>query len=518
MSKLTKYRVVVVEDEHKIRRNVVQKIEDSGLPFEVVGTASNGLEALTIIHSLQPDVVFTDIRMPKMDGLALIKQLRNDNPEIHIVILSGYSEFDYAKSAMKLGVRDYLLKPLKLETLVDSLSNIRTSLEMNDSITVRNILTSDISGYPSETITIRDEEFIVFLICIGNLCPPIPALSLTTIFHDNWSQILLNDILRSSLQENDQWWIIDEKTPNQKFLLISANNRQPRDIIHLAEEIKQKLLDKSPLYPVNLCHSGAIIQRSDIWEKAQALRFTLSYELSIGISRVIRLTNESNSKKPPISIDPLLRNKITSFLQSGEKALLKQEIFHLLHNWDRMKYPQRLLEIAINQLIRNIHLQTGTLSEEELYQLEHRLYEKLAISTNFPSIFEDVWGIIERMLTVKQDEDIRTQELMHQIAEYMKSNFTEFINIEDISQRYHFTPAYLSKSFKKYYGEAPLKFLIKLRIEEAKRLIQEHPNYDIGKIGEIVGYSDQHYFSRIFKNSTGKSPSEYRELVRETRV
>ncbi|OPH58173.1 hypothetical protein BC351_24870 [Paenibacillus ferrarius] len=518
MSKLTKRRVVVVEDEHKIRRNTVQKIEDSGLSFEVVGTASNGLDALTIIHSLQPDVVFTDIIMPKMDGLALIKQLRNDNPEIHIVILSGYSEFEYAKSAMKLGVRDYLLKPLKLEALIDCLSNIRTSLEMNDSITVRNILTSDISGSLSETNAIRNEEFILFLICIGNLCPSVTAISLTTIFHDNWSRIPLNDILRSSLQENEQWWVIDEKSPNQKFLLISASNRQPRYIVHLAEEIQQKLVDNSPLHSVNLCHGGTITQRSGIWEKAQALRFTLDYELSIGTSRVITQTNGSNLKKPPISIDPLLRNKLTSFLQSGEKALLKQEIFHLLTNWDRLKYPQRLLEIATMQLIRNIHLQTGRISEEELYQLEYGLYEKLAICTDFPSIFEDVWGIIERMLTVKQDEDMGTQKLMHQIAEYMKLNFTEFINIEDISQRYHFTPAYLSKSFKKYYGETPLKFLIKLRIEEAKRLIQENPNYDIGKIGEIVGYTDQHYFSRIFKNSTGKSPSEFRELVRKAHV
>lgn len=238
MSKLTKYRVVVVEDEHKIRRNIVQKIEDSRLSFEVVGTASNGLEALAIIHSLQPDVVLTDIRMPKMDGLALITQVRNDIPEIHIVILSGYSEFEYAKTAMKLGVRDYLLKPLKLEPLIETLSNIRTSLEMNDSTIVRNILTSGISGYPSERMAMRDEDFIVILICIGNLCPPITALSLTTIFHDNWSKIPLNDILKSSLQENEQWWIIDEKSPNQKFLLVSANNRQPTDIIHLAEAIR----------------------------------------------------------------------------------------------------------------------------------------------------------------------------------------------------------------------------------------------------------------------------------------
>lgn len=515
MLKFSKYRVVVVEDEPKIRRNIVQKIEDANLFFEVVGTASNGEEAISIIKSVQPDVVFTDIKMPKMDGLELVKQIRNYFPEIQIVILSGYSEFEYAKSAMKMGVREYLLKPLKIESLLETLSNIRTNIEMNNSTIIRNILSSDIHGYSSisETFTSRDDEFLLFLICIGNLCPPITSIPLTTIFQNNWLKFQLSDIVKS-LQESDKWWVIDEKTPNQKFLLISGTNRQSEVSTIIAEDIKQKLLKHNPTFTINICHNGSIIKLRDIWEKAQALRFTLDCELVVGNSSVISLTNEKHTPKKPILVDQLFRNKMASFIQSGEKSLLRNEILQLFNSWDQLKYPQRLLEKATNQLIRTIYIQTGTLSEEEIYQLEYRLHEKLAISSNFPSIFEDFWEIVERMLILKKDDESDIKKIIDQIAEFIRLNFTEFINFEEIAQKYHFTPAYLSKTFKKLYGETPLKFLIKLRIEEAKRLLQENPLYDIGKIGGIIGYSDQHYFSRIFKNSTGKSPTEYREQIR----
>lgn len=95
---------------------------------------------------------------------------------------------------------------------------------------------------------------------------------------------------------------------------------------------------------------------------------------------------------------------------------------------------------------------------------------------------------------------------------FIRANFSKSINLEDISRKFNFNASYLTKIFRKHKGETPLKCLITYRIDEAKRLTQNQPDLDIKHIGEIVGYPDQAYFSRIFKNITGKSPTEYKEL------
>ena len=110
-------KIIVVEDELILLNNMCRKIAAVSPDFEVVGQAFNGKEALELIRKDQPDIVFTDIRMPLMDGLELAEILYQEYPEIHIVIVSGYDDFEYARRALTYRVHDYLLKPLKNEAL-----------------------------------------------------------------------------------------------------------------------------------------------------------------------------------------------------------------------------------------------------------------------------------------------------------------------------------------------------------------------------------------------------------------
>lgn len=124
-----KYKYIVVEDEHLIRKNLIKKIESLSLALEFVGEASNGEDAIKLVNELCPSIVITDIRMPRSDGLELIKYLHHNYPSIKSMVLSGYTDFEYAQTALKFGAKDFLLKPVKIDDLNSSLQNILVMLD-----------------------------------------------------------------------------------------------------------------------------------------------------------------------------------------------------------------------------------------------------------------------------------------------------------------------------------------------------------------------------------------------------
>lgn len=154
-----KYQVIVVDDESLIARNIAKNIERVNPAFEVTKTFSYGTEALEYIRSAPPHLVFTDIRMPEMDGIALAKQLYEEFPFIECVIVSGYSDFNYAKSALKYRVKDYLLKPIDREELRICLSAIETRLNANHNDLV-NLNEQDKDGRKPEEIVELTKEYI----------------------------------------------------------------------------------------------------------------------------------------------------------------------------------------------------------------------------------------------------------------------------------------------------------------------------------------------------------------------
>ena len=123
------YQIVVVEDETLARNSLVKKIENAGLGFQVVGEAANGMDALEMVHNLLPDLLVTDIRMPIMDGLELVKHVYEQYPRMKCLIVSGYSEFEYAQQAIRYQVEDYILKPIEEKQLTETLYCIRTALD-----------------------------------------------------------------------------------------------------------------------------------------------------------------------------------------------------------------------------------------------------------------------------------------------------------------------------------------------------------------------------------------------------
>lgn len=503
-----RYKIVVVEDEPMIIDNIIQKLANAGTDYIVAGSAQDGIEALSVIDTLKPDILFTDIRMPKLNGLELIRQVKSNYPGMQIVIISGYGNFDYAQQAIKLGVEDYLLKPISVESLRHTLDAIKTRLDRSTLEREKDFLLSCATGLSAKDNLpddLGDCMFGVFILCVGHLLNHTPDKACADTFSRLWSKIVWNCILPA----NARWQIIEDKYPNQKCLImaiddpgISANTVSSR----LLEELRSAMV---PL-PVTIASCQSFVHYTDVWDLQQRLRTFLEQHLVIGQSSIITSEVDRVALKQAI-LDATFQNKVSAFVSQKNAAVLHSELMAQLESWQASPHTQIWMETLLQQLLKLFQRLIPSVTEEEVMRAEYDLNEKLCLSVYLGEIFEDIWLHLERMLNSSERKNSSIKELIAKIEAYIQSNYCSDINIEEIARKFSFNSTYLTKVFKKEKGLTPVKFIMMLRIQEAERLLTDNPELDVRKIGEIVGYDDPQYFSRIFKNVANCTPTEYRE-------
>lgn len=506
------YKVLVVEDEPKIQRNVIQKIERVSSSFKVVGKAANGEEAFILVDSLKPDLLITDIRMPKVDGLELIEKVKKDNPELHVIILSGYDEFQYAQRAIKLGVTDYLLKPVEESELEEILNEVKGQLDNNKKIFEKKILTSSIHGQTDNSelpYMFEHAAFYLFLICIGNFYESISPDELHRHYEKIWGKMEL-DIIGEELNEEGKWWLIDEKHPNQKFFLLFLPDISEENKEKLPKVLMQMLQQQVQVENVSICFEENGIPYHDIWSLSQKLRGFMQSGVTIGKSMLITERVVAAYEKLPPLLTSATLDRLTFLIQSDNSKLFKKELEKLFESWEKETYPQKVLKAGLLQLIRHCYTKAGMMSNTELNDIEKHLNKLCAEAITQESVFRGTCNLLEDMFEPQKNEG-NADDLAERISVYIQRNFSEDITLEGIARKFGISISYIIKIFKKYHNQTLLQYVINMRIAEAKRLMRENPNIDIKDVGELVGYGDQHYFSRVFKNTTGMSPSEYRE-------
>ena len=158
---MTTYKVLLVDDEEEVRNAIEQRINWEELGFEVIGKAQNGVKAMEIAEKLQPDVVITDIKMPYMNGLELARNLKEENPGVRILILTGFDEFEYAKEAVHLEIEEYILKPVNANELSECLKRLKNVLdkEREEKLNVRKL-----EQYYTDSLPVLQTNFFCSLV------------------------------------------------------------------------------------------------------------------------------------------------------------------------------------------------------------------------------------------------------------------------------------------------------------------------------------------------------------------
>jgi len=506
------YKVVVVEDEPLILEYTIQKIETANPYFKVVGSAYDGRTALSVIDSTNPDILFTDIRMPIMDGLELIRETGTKYPEMRIVIFSGYNDFEYAQKAIKYGVKEYLLKPISMDHLKDILKRFQTELEIRTDFQGLSSLNAVINGF-HETCPppfFNECLFNLYLICIGNKIDNISSGSVKVQYDGYWNNIQFEAIAKLAAENVDGWWVINTKTVNEKFFIVAKKSRWNVVTVSVADHIKSIVSEWVKPFPVTVCTNLSTAAYTEILAFSQNLKTMLNSHLVPWQSSLLVQGKPGNHQVQNYILNNATVNKILTYVQNNNRSLLKKELYELLKEWESLSVSQKFIEKMLQQLLNIFHRNTLNLSDEEILCLESEIYEKLSISKDSDTFFEDFWQKIECIINFERDND-SSIEVIESIASYIKANFTEPLNLNSIANKFNISPAHLTRTFKRYKGDTPLHYIINLRIEEAKKLIKSKPELDLKDISEIVGYDDQHYFSKTFKKVTGVSPSEYKE-------
>ncbi|MBU9735852.1 response regulator transcription factor [Diplocloster agilis] len=511
-------KVFVVEDEPFLLRTIKQMIVNSHPGFSVVGEALNGRDALSLIEELRPDILFTDIRMPFMDGLTLIGELKKRGLDPITVILSGYEEFEYAKKAIRLGTFEYLLKPLSYEILEELLTNLyekwndkehRQQTELLQRVIVTrgdtpNLAKTDLSRHFVKM------KYSYFLFCAGSYC----------IFPTNWItqskkfwltgsfESRLNTLLPSVLSH----WMLDGAEGSEKVLVIASPELTADQMDELAVRLHRDLSGHGET--ITTIYGRCTDNINDLVCLLPLSRLYLRQHIIYGVSQVQYDTGQTGAHLETgcISLTPY-ENSLSLYARNHQLQRFLKEIRCLL---DECK-EKSTTQLDLERLLKNIiHLVSQVSSEKLQGRIQEKyleLDELISNTSDYDVLYEGVELLFSDLF--HSQKEIRHNEeplfsTIQDVERYLKKNYAKQISIQQLAEQFGMVSSQLSNTFKKQIGMPPSTYLTQLRIEKAKELLLIQPPVTLKDISDAIGYEDPFYFSRVFKLSVGKSPSDYR--------
>ncbi len=510
-------KVVVAEDKPLILRSIKEKIRNWGPEIEIAGEATNGEAALALIRELKPDVVFTDIRMPLMDGLKLIAEARESGPELHFVIISGYDEFEYARQAMKLEVSEYLLKPVKQEeinAIMDKISSkINAARLEKQKKLLLNILNSNSTTTAAPVPEPGCDHYWTLLLNAGPYSNFV--IDYANPFNGFWPSINLKDRLPDLLHKENSFWIFDGKSFNEVILVLGINGSQEFDIKEFTGRLKAGL--EGHHTPVTIAVSQRLGTLSDLGIESQLLRALLKKNLLLGKSAVFfRGESHISSGSEQTIMESSLEKRLMTYIQTNQKGPFFREMEKLFKQWQEGSFSQSSIESLLKQIVRLCQKACLKSSAHDT-DLELETDEIISSSRDFHGLLQGMRFIFEQFFASQDKNEVKSdvgRDIIKTVENYLNTCYSDPININDVARMVNLHPVYLSRLFKSFKGTSPMEYLTTLRIEKAKELLLSDSGLSLKEIAEIAGYSDQFYFSRIFKTITGRSPSEYKNANR----
>lgn len=476
------YKAIIVDDEKWIVEGIKAGVEWNRFGFEVAGDAANGQEALGLMETLRPDVVLTDIKMPVLNGLELIKQGRELYPDTLFVVLSAHAEFAYAQKALNYGTFGYCLKPFEIEEIHGMLNRLAASLSArhkSPSLCFSPALYEAICGNETEQAgrIIRDYGMSV---------------------HKN-SKIKPVVLQAGKLPTPpDQLQHLSFQMSPRRFGFLVYEDQADAFIRHL------KAAAGFSEYSIGVGHT--IADCADL---------SFSLEAASLASYGKFATGHSGMFTAPPSLNPLAEE----FMKNLAEALDKKDRvrFNACMNAAKTHFHNGKFSIKDAYLIftavMTLFYREGASSSAKVFEG----YEQL--STYFGSAEAMIDYLVEHTLNyLSGDVPAWVSEVSHKtiqkVLAHIHDNFTQDLSIQGMSEKFYLSPNYLCHLFKKEVGENFIEYISRLRIEYACRLLAE-TDLPVKQIGDNCGFNDYFYFTRIFKRIVSLTPTQYRERAAE---
>lgn len=517
------WKVIIADDEKLVCRLIEALVDWEKLDMQIVGRAENGLEALQMVEQFQPHLLITDIRMPGCDGLDLIRQARERNPSIEIVIISGYAQFEYAQTAISLGVGNYILKPVNQAELYKTLQKIALRLEAGaeggprqgggqaDPQRLRGYLIRDLLDgrreFTEEELAnnyqfhLRGRQAQMFLLKLdldeGE--PGTPTQS----------------ILRQKVEELFQSAVLPVCAEGALYLrdcagygLLTCLPGERDRVRHSLRELLKKLEANKNLFgrvefTIGLGCSVECVQ--DLVDSLDTARLAAEGRLIEGRGRIL----EGASGDSGVPRQTIL-NHYTKLVDQGIE-MLDEEPLRLARDGLRaamLSSPgisgHEILELVLDA--GKIFVLRAGSGEAEMFQ--RRCGQRGRMDLLFRELERLHSGTLQ---TLKERRENETTRPIRRAKQFIQENYGRNITLEDVCGTVGFSSAYFSALFKKETGMGFSKYLTEVRIDRAKELLRD-TDLPVTEVCQAVGYSDRKHFTQTFHKMTGVNPAEFRRL------
>lgn len=536
-------RLLIAEDELWLRKRLVSTIDWSSYGISEVYEAEDGGEALEIALKEKPDIVITDIRMPELSGIDLMKKLNENSIFSKMIVVSGYDDFEYAQGALRMGAINYLLKPVDEEELLDSVKRCVEELKKEknketvfdkQSAASEMLMEHIYEDLIFETSEKRTEELLQKLSRkeIGFPFQSAAVVNMqvrehTFFVHDKvksdmWS---VYQWLRRNLQEDCYECQYLYMRGSQIVLLLFGDDLEAKFMervenwVQLILEALQKKLNISLFMAAgDVTDDFSGIHRS--YEMAQKK----IKEKRAEEKRILALRNQETEQELNTRFDDVygeydfkllikeIRNGDSEKAQTELQAIL-QSSSRRLQSADMMKLQLFYMNF-INRIAGACLPECEAYADELAMQCMTVMRELIYIGSD--TIVTEMWDclrkFVEKLVEVYQENNGKRKHWMiDQVLQYVEENYNTALSTRDIAGRFFMNTSYFSKLFHEQMGCTFSNYLINVRVEKAKMMLTQ-TNMKLYDIAEAVGYTNVQYFSTIFKEKEGLTPSAFRQM------
>ncbi|TVX99835.1 response regulator transcription factor [Cohnella terricola] len=531
-------KLMVVDDEVVIRKGIRTSIDWLALNVEIVGEARNGKQALELVQQLKPDIVLTDIRMPYIDGLELAQQLKQHFPHIKIIILSGYDDFNYARTALKIGVTEYLMKPVGAEELTALVTRIggeiaqeklQNEKELNDQLLMREsfpyiqrkwlnrllkgetrINDALLDKANQLRISLEGPEYAVVVVDVDDF-----RLN-TEHAPDREKELIhysINNIVEEVFSSVFQCTACQSDFDNINVLL-NANMHNKHRILECCQEA-QRCIARYMKLSVTIGLGQYVSDLADVHESYRQAVYAMQCKVYRGKGQIIAYREVESELQGGSAQHAILspsedEKELLEYLSTMDKAKVDQ----LLDN----RFRQFAQSYVSYENIKSISLKWVILAIAHLEQMGIDLNKQSLLNPYTEIEKYETTDDIRRWLggvfavfidSIDTYKNVRYKNIVAAAIKYIHEHYSEEIRVEDISAQVFVTPNYFSRVFKEETGQHFTEWLNKYRVEKAKILLKD-VSAKIYEVADRVGYNDYKYFTHIFKKATGLTPKEYR--------
>ena len=492
-------RVVIVDDEPVLVRSLQTMIERADCDAHVVSSANDGATGLEVIRNVLPDLVFVDISMPVVDGLQLIEKLRQEGNDVPVIILSGYKEFEYAKRAVALDVVDYLVKPINPIEFKSFLEKTCQKIQSERHEKIRAQLNQAIRT-PGTPLPgwMQPMRFDCWKICF-DVFSYYRKMGVDAQAEGLRSMLL--SVLKKCCQGNDVW-LSETRYPNEFNLFLTTVDAEDSRIRAIYDACQEALPNRT----VTVALGGRELGAGELRAAAKKANAVLqSGAVFTSSSFLLQETPAIQHSKEEIG-------SLCKLLRGDEDAKASRLLQQSLRKWQENACTQADLAIMLKQILQ------GCGKEELQMEADYHVSMLLEQSGSYEALLKNMEALLFQTSDHNEFKlnDKSSRAIIDTVAAHLAAHASEKISLQAVAEEFGFNYTYLSYLFKKTLGKSPSEYLTQCRIDQAKRLLTQSEEHSIKEISSAVGYDDPYYFSRIFKTTTGMSPSEYRKLRGET--